>query len=655
VKRCFPLLLVCGLAGLGPLLAGCVERHEPPTDEIARLEYRRSLGDGTIVRYLRDARPGIRERAALALARIQDPATVPALTEALRDEEPAVRAMAAFALGQMWDSAAQDTLIAAIEAEKNPEVLAALVEALGKIGGERSPEVLVRALNAQDPEIRGCAAVALGLLGRRGISNEDADLALAEHADDPDDRVRWRVFYALAQRGASSSLYVLLGGLADPDPLARAYAARGLGKVGNQRGLFPLISVLADEDWRVVVNAARALGSLGDERAVKPLIELAASENEHVALTSIAALGKLGGEEAGRALGKELATPDWRIQAACILALAAADSQAAYPKALDLLGSDNPRLRAAAAEALGVIGDSLSVSALTALLAHEENPSVLATALTALAGAADAPYFDPAPLLDYADRCDDMAAAAALAEVLGKIGTDEAASKLAALYTRFTDVADVSPHVEILEALGSIAKPASASLVEEALRDPRKPVVSKAAWALGRITGEDYSDRVPVNSTIEGEADLEYARRLEGATVVLETEKGDLVIELLTGDAPQTCANFAKLVEAGFYDGLTFHRVVPDFVVQGGCPRGDGWGGPGYTIPCEYNRRKYVRGCVGMALAGKDTGGSQFFITHSPQPHLDGRYTLFGKVVRGLDVVDRMQVGDRILAARLVR
>jgi peptidyl-prolyl cis-trans isomerase B (cyclophilin B) len=107
-------------------------------------------------------------------------------------------------------------------------------------------------------------------------------------------------------------------------------------------------------------------------------------------------------------------------------------------------------------------------------------------------------------------------------------------------------------------------------------------------------------------------------------------------------------ANFVTLTRAGYYNGLTCHRVVPNFVIQGGDPRGDGWGGPGYAIRCEYNPLKYTRGMVGMALAGKDTGGSQFFITHSPQSHLNGQFTLFGEVIEGMDVVDIIQVGDFI-------
>ncbi|OWZ83821.1 peptidylprolyl isomerase [Natranaerobius trueperi] len=132
--------------------------------------------------------------------------------------------------------------------------------------------------------------------------------------------------------------------------------------------------------------------------------------------------------------------------------------------------------------------------------------------------------------------------------------------------------------------------------------------------------------------------------------VIIETNKGTMVAELYEQDAPNTVENFVNLIKDNFYDGLTFHRVIPNFVIQGGCPLGSGTGGPGYTIKCETenNPNKHERGTLSMAHAGKDTGGSQFFICHSPQPHLDGRHTVFGKVIEGLDVIDNIIKGDEM-------
>ena len=136
-------------------------------------------------------------------------------------------------------------------------------------------------------------------------------------------------------------------------------------------------------------------------------------------------------------------------------------------------------------------------------------------------------------------------------------------------------------------------------------------------------------------------------------TAKISTENGDMQVEFFEKDAPKTVANFIKLAESGFYDGLTFHRVIPDFVIQGGCPDGTGAGGPGYTIPCELDggNQFHDRGVLSMAHAGRNTGGSQFFICHSRKntAHLDRQHTCFGKVVEGLEVIDLIRQGDKIL------
>ena len=129
----------------------------------------------------------------------------------------------------------------------------------------------------------------------------------------------------------------------------------------------------------------------------------------------------------------------------------------------------------------------------------------------------------------------------------------------------------------------------------------------------------------------------------------MKTEKGDIHIEFFDEDAPSTVKNFKNLIQDGFYDGLNFHRVIPNFVIQGGCPNGTGTGGPGYHIPCEINTQKHLTGSLSMAHAGKDTGGSQFFICHSPQPHLDGVHTVFGKT-SDMDVVNSIEPGDTIIS-----
>jgi cyclophilin family peptidyl-prolyl cis-trans isomerase len=160
-----------------------------------------------------------------------------------------------------------------------------------------------------------------------------------------------------------------------------------------------------------------------------------------------------------------------------------------------------------------------------------------------------------------------------------------------------------------------------------------------------------------LGQVLNTEADYRRAASRRNGTVkaVLTTEKGTFTIDLLPEDAPLTVDNFIKLANAKYFDGLEVHRVVPNFVMQDGDPRGDGNGGPGWSIRCEINIAPYERGAVGMALSGKDTGGSQWFVTHSPQPHLDGGYTVFGRVnEKDMKIVDNIVRGDRILTVRIV-
>ncbi|WP_204141003.1 peptidylprolyl isomerase [Halomicronema sp. CCY15110] len=133
---------------------------------------------------------------------------------------------------------------------------------------------------------------------------------------------------------------------------------------------------------------------------------------------------------------------------------------------------------------------------------------------------------------------------------------------------------------------------------------------------------------------------------------IMETDKGTITLEMFDADAPGTVQNFVDLANNGFYDGLKFHRVIPNFMVQGGCPKGNGTGGPGYTIKCEINSNKHEAGSLAMAHRGPDTGGSQFFICHSPQPHLDGVHTVFGKT-EDMNVVNAIRQGDKILSIKI--
>ena len=204
--------------------------------------------------------------------------------------------------------------------------------------------------------------------------------------------------------------------------------------------------------------------------------------------------------------------------------------------------------------------------------------------------------------------------------------------------------------VAVIQALGALKAEQATSVLITTMNDSDRTVALEAALALEKITGKEYRQYVATHS-IPGHANfdwvsLEWLQR--HPEIVVRTSRGAFTIALFPDEAPFTCVNIAALIRNGFYRGLVFHRVVPNFVVQGGDPEGEGWGGPGYTMRSEFGFAHYERGMVGIASAGKDTEGSQFFVTHSNQPHLDGRYTIVGRVTEGMDVVDRIQVGDTI-------
>jgi cyclophilin family peptidyl-prolyl cis-trans isomerase len=208
----------------------------------------------------------------------------------------------------------------------------------------------------------------------------------------------------------------------------------------------------------------------------------------------------------------------------------------------------------------------------------------------------------------------------------------------------------------IITAVNTIEPSSGRQLLQQALADADWALRVRAAILL-REQGVADVDRTirPANPgrPVDDPAWLALLTPKFSPHAFIETDKGTIEIELAVLDAPLTADNFITLARKGFFNGIPIHRVVADFVVQDGDPRGDGEGSPGYTIRDELNQRPYLRGTVGMALDWEDTGGSQFFITHSPQPHLDARYTVFGHVVEGMDVVDRLVIGDIVRGVRI--
>jgi cyclophilin family peptidyl-prolyl cis-trans isomerase len=318
----------------------------------------------------------------------------------------------------------------------------------------------------------------------------------------------------------------------------------------------------------------------------------------------------------------------------------------------------------AVAQGLGEIGSTSTASAGNALLTTQADAQLALRAILqdkqtpalalpdVLRAVAAFHPLDLDALMREQLRSSDVIVRATAAELLGEEtpSAETARALVTALPVAMRDDMNDAA-LATLDALSKQKDEDAVAAIRSALDSPDYLLRVRAASLLHALNPASNDDeRIQTAATRYHQADYRraVARRTERVLAVVATDKGAFTIELLPDDAPLTVDNFVELSRRGFFNNVAFHRVVPNFVIQGGDPRGDGNGGPGYQIRCEINEVPYDRGAVGMALSGKDTGGSQWFVTHSPQPHLDGGYTVFGRVVEGMDVIDRIVRGDRI-------
>jgi cyclophilin family peptidyl-prolyl cis-trans isomerase/HEAT repeat protein len=625
-----------------------------------------------LLRLMRDPEARVRRRAALAAGRVGLADAIETLTTLLSgDEEFEVRQMAAFALGLIGDPAARPALTAALS-DPNPIVQGRAAQALG-MAGERTEE----AANAVSAMVQGY--VKAGAL--QGIAPDDLTYPLAPNVE----AVRlglyalvqmglfaplaaatldangqpvspwWPIAYAIQRLGDAKGAPALQALLATEGRITAAFAARGLGVMKATPAAPALRGIVQARRAHpaVVLQSVRALAAIGDAAAAEPLEAIVRDDrlDRTLRVEALIALGTLRGASVDLLL--DLISDQWPpMRAAALRALAATDPDV-FLSALSGLDPDRDwTVRAAMAGALALLPPEQAQPRLMAAIRDQDQRVVSAVinALAALAPAGADTVF-AAHL-----KADDFVVRAAAANALAAISATGAVPALVDAYRFAQKDNTYVARAATLAALAKLDPPGSRALLTEALQDRDWAVRVRAADLL-RAAGESPDPNAirPAPS----ERALSEAEWKSGVAprfsphVFIETDRGTIEIELAVLDAPITCTVFADLARRGFFNGLAIHRVVPDFVVQDGDPRGDGEGGPGFTIRDEINQRPYLRGTVGMALDWRDTGGSQFFITHSPQPHLDGRYTVFGHVVNGMEVVDRIEARDVIRSVRV--
>jgi cyclophilin family peptidyl-prolyl cis-trans isomerase/HEAT repeat protein len=410
----------------------------------------------------------------------------------------------------------------------------------------------------------------------------------------------------------------------DIDPHVRINAVRSLGTYGAAAKQ-ALIRATRDGDPNVRIAAAQSFGTVLTRESTE-FASLWAADTSVVYRSSLLASGVKAGLRPPEI--KQLATSrDWKMRAAVATAEGdTLDRAFAISRARPLIRDPDPRVREAAYAALVPPSSMRLEDSVHALLMgglRDPDFYVRATILGALADRASANDLG-AVLASYSMASRDSANDARLAAV----------QYVASLWKRDSSSLTGAQRA----ALAQLPVP-----TDPLERDAGKTVPVWAGWKTVAPTARplawyDEIVRTIVTPVLSGKT----------VTATINTIRGPIKLELFGADAPITVWNFLSLARSGYFRNTRFHRVVPNFVAQDGDPRDDGNGGPGYAIRDEMNRNRYERGAVGMALSGPDTGGSQYFITHSPQPHLDGHYTVFGRVMAGFDVLDRIVQGDLI-------
>ena len=610
----------------------------------------------------------IRRRAAVAIGRVGLREGIPALTQLLADPDTDVRQAAAFALGLIGDRSASAVLLPLL-ADSDPLVRARAADALGLIGAEDAAPAVgkmaaeyarsaaVASMSPDDerwPAAPEAEAFKLGIFALVRLRAYDP-LAAAVLDNGRPVTTWWPVAYALQRVNDPRAAPALRQLLPVKGKYTPAFAARGLGLAKDPSAaevLLPLLDI-STRPLEVVVAAVRALAQLGVAKAAERLGTFAADFklDPNLRLEAVVALGTLKAVDQ-LPIVQDLIGDEWPALRAAALRAAAEIDRDRFSLILSGLEPDRHWLvRTALVDALSTLPPEIALERVSAALKDEDKrvvPAVL-RALVRLRGQESAAVVlahlkDP----DYVVR----EAATALVKDLKPEGG------LAALREAYEAGQVDSAYGARAAAIDAMAAygPAALEAIRAGLADKDWAVRVKAIEVLGTLdpsADQRHAIRPVPNTPPAVYDDPLLAGPPFSPHVFIETAKGTIEFELAVLDAPQTARSFTLLARKGFFNGLQVHRVVANFVVQDGDPRGDGEGGPGYTIRDELNERQYVRGTVGMALSWKDTGGSQFFITHSPQPHLDGRYTAFGHVVNGMDVVDRIQAGDVIQRIRV--
>ncbi len=637
--------------------------QEADERSVRLLQDRRSSESADYLPYLRSENSRERELALLAMANVQDTSFTRTAAALLNDPEIRVRSMAAFAVGMTAAPGAAVPLFRRLAVERDERCVAALFNAIGLCGTAEDLKKLIVQSEDYPVEWNADLAVSVYRFANRRIKDAAATKHMVTLLDD--NRSIVNASYALMRINDTTILRKnrdrMLRLLNNTSPLVRMWGSTILGAMDDSLSTRKLLSAArSDKDWRVRVNALRALRN---NRSAS-MLKLAADSNVHVAAEAVSAYATLTVSDQtfrdSAAVLRMLRASGILPQAKDALRKVAASKmgERALPYIREWKG-DSPFSSAQRIAALGAAGTAAAVPLVKEALAPQESSVVTMAAIEA--------YHALARTGSEAMQTDLLSAAvhqfkrknAGISYTAAVVFQDTLLSRsvrerflpaLIIAYRSMTVPADLEPMVELLNVFSDIGDSSVLPLVEPAITANDRVIAQAARRAYTAITG---SDELPEQTAAAAEYqpffrmdDLALLDRYTSA--VITTSKGTFTVRFDKEGAPLTVLNFILLAEKKFYDGLSFHRVVSNFVIQGGDPLGNGSGGPEHSIRTEVHPSSVYRtGGVGMASAGKDTEGSQWFVTHCPTPHLDYRYSIFG-YTQDRAVVDRISIGDVI-------
>lgn len=619
----------------------------------------------------------VRRTAAKSIGRIGDPRGVSLLVPLLIDRDSSVQAVAMFALGLIGDSAALDPLIDRFETSpplaEEPAIEG--ITAIAKLGGPRAGAFFQEILRGRpDLSVTNGEAVLQRVVRDSWRLGEHAPAqALTRFIRDTSIVRRSAAIYTLSRlRSPVAGEELLVAATEQTDPVVRSWAVRTFTRsFTDSAGLAAdavknvLRRAVDDPDEGVRIAGLRTLATWEDSSLSDIALPRLQDPDPNVRVQAAATLGRLGGAQASAALQEVMTSSGlFAVKREALLSLARIDSSGFHRVEAMWRESPDWRERAVAAQAWAIAGE-IDGPEWKALL-HDDDSRVVGTALEAWSGMEEVPSEELASAArGFLDHPDAVVRSVA-ADVVGRLSERTDIAALAQAYRMAANDSFPDAALSALEALAGIAEtsPATRNQVDmEFLLETTRP----ESYLVRHWAGENWPDAaaqwgpaypIETGRTLRDYRDVALRYLVPGHPdryphVFVETEqRGTIEIELFGPEAPMTVTNFLLLVDRHFFDGNRWHRVVPNFVVQDGDPRGDGWGGPGGAIRDEINRREYEDVTVGMALSGPDTGSSQWFITLSPQPHLDGRYTVFGQVVGSRAALNRITQGDEIRTIR---